>query len=172
VRVAGRGNADRPAAIDILLAFHHQDRAPQGDRFVDLILAIEHAGVGIARAPLPAVALAMTDAEARLVAFRIANLLKSGIVISRGELAACAVALAHAFSRSRPSAVIAVPRRAVGIDLDAEHRERLMRPRALGRAPRARPMVLAGLVIRERDAGALQQFLRGQSHFSLANHLS
>src|SRR5262249_12475776 len=136
--------------------------APERDLFFDLVPAIEHAGVGTACAPLPIVAnVAVTDAEARLVAFRIANLLKSGIVISRGELAACAVALAFAFLRSRPSAVVAVPRRAVGIDLDAEHLERLVLLAALGRASRTRPAVLAGFVIREHDAVVLKEFLCG-----------
>src|SRR6516225_1476872 len=173
VRVAGCGNADRPAAIDILLAFHHQDRAPRGDRFVDLIFAIEHAGVGATGAPFPiAATVAVTDPKPRLVAFRIANLLKSRIVIGRGKLAACAIALAIALLRSRPSAMVAVPRRAVGIDLDAEHLERLVCLRALGRASRTRLAVLAGLVIREPDAVALEQLLRDQSQFGLPHKRS
>src|SRR6516225_11710585 len=108
VRVTSRGNADRPAAIDIFLPFHHQDRAPQNDRFVDLVFAIEHASVGAAGAPPPAVALAVTDAEARLVAFRIAHLLKAGINIGRSELAAL-VALTAAFRWPAISAVMTVP---------------------------------------------------------------
>ena len=63
------------------------------DRFVDLVLAIEDAGVGAAGAPLPAAAVAVTDAEARIVAFRVADFLEAGIVVGRGEVAARAVGL-------------------------------------------------------------------------------
>src|SRR5262249_34195492 len=123
--------------------------------------AIDDVGVSAACAPLPAVALAVTDAEARLVAVRIANLLKSGIVVYCDEIVGVVAVTAAAFLRSRPSAMVAVPRGAAGIDLDAEHLERLVFLAALGRASRTRPAVLAGLVIREPDAVALKEFLRG-----------
>src|SRR6516165_3032041 len=165
VRVTSRGNADRPAAIDIFLAFHHQDRAPQNDRFVDLVFAIEHASVGAAGAPPPAVALAVTDAEARLVAFRIAHLLKAGIIIGRSELAALAVALAvaltAAFRWPTISAVMTVPRRALVIDLDAHTFGFLMRWLARVRALRADRRMIAEVVVLKIDIVCVEQLLRG-----------
>src|SRR5262245_44775596 len=160
--VAGRRNVKRPRAIDILLAFDHQDRAPERDRFVDLVFAVQHIRVSAARAPFPAVALSVTDAEARLVALRIADLLESGIVVGRDKmLVALAVALAAAFLWSAIAAVMAVPGRAFVVDLDAHAFGFLMRPRSRVRALRTDRGVITEIVALEIDAVRGEQFLRG-----------
>src|SRR5207302_7096883 len=112
----------------ILFAFNHEDRALDRNRFVDLIFAIEHVRVGATGAPLPAVADTVTNAEARLVPFGIADLLKSGVVVGRGEFAVFAVAVALLWSS--PAAVMAHPDRALAVDLDAQARRLLVCLRA------------------------------------------
>src|SRR5262249_37472562 len=172
---------DRPQGVGVFLALDTCNGATERDRFLDLLPAINDVGVSAACAPLPlAAVVAVAHAEAWDVAFRIADLLEARVVVHCDEIvgvaavsaAAFLAVTAAAFLRSRPSAMVAVPRRAVGIDLDAEHLERLVCLRALGRASRTRPAVLAGLVIREPDAVALEQLLRGQRQSGLPHKRS
>src|SRR5262249_39340967 len=105
---ARRGDADRPEGVGVFLTLDRDDDVTERDRFSDLLRAIDEVGASAACAPLPAVALAVTDAEARLVAVRIANLLKSGIVVYCDEIVGVVAVTAAAFLRSRPSAMVAV----------------------------------------------------------------
>src|SRR5262249_6374207 len=127
-----------------LFTLDQKDGALKRDRLLNLLPAIERAGVGATGAPLPVVALAVTDAEAWLAPLRIANLLKSGIVVGRDKAVAatvamtiCAIAFGAAFFGSGPGTMVAVPRCAMAIDLHAEARRTPMCMRAMGRASRA-----------------------------------
>src|SRR5262245_12384521 len=125
LHIARGGDTDRPQGVSVCFALNTRNGVSERDGFLDFVLAIEHAGVSTAGAPFPLAAIeAVTDAETRLMAFRIANLLKPRIVIGRHKavaatvaLASCAVALGAALLWSAPSAMVAMPRRAGGIDL-------------------------------------------------------
>src|SRR5215471_3312315 len=136
MRVAGRGNADRPTAIDILLTLDHEDGVAGRDRLDDLRQVIQDQGVderlaafvlsaldpsAVAVGPLNpksffAVPVVATDLAERERA------VSGVVVVSRGKGGSATVgALLLAFLRSAPSAVMAIPGRALGIDLDGRH---------------------------------------------------
>jgi hypothetical protein len=158
VEIARRRDADAPQIVGVLLALDERDLAALLHRRRDLRPTIQRLVVDAFGVVDPAARSIWAAApEALLTAGRIANLLKqqraAGVDVIVGHQLVVVAALAAAFLRPGPSAMVTAPIRAVALDGDAETFGVFVSGLLpILRALRASRVVAARLGIRERDA--------------------